>query len=133
MESKGIGDLENPEIWAQMKNKHPARKHIIKEEHYQLQPEEEIELKVGNILHKLDMNAAPGPSGLRNGQLRLWTGVFAPPTADEAIHHLEDILTDMTNDKLPGWFMQAIQSAELMELVKADKRATKAVADHRPL
>ena len=42
-----------------MKNKHPARKEQIKEEHYMFQPEEEIELKVGNILHKLDMNAAP--------------------------------------------------------------------------
>jgi hypothetical protein len=71
LEGKGIGDLENPEIWEQMKNKHPERKEHIKEEHYQYQPEEEIELKVGNILHKLDMNAAPGPSGLRNGHLRL--------------------------------------------------------------
>ncbi len=71
MESKGIGDLENPEIWAQMKSKHPARKENIKEEHYQYQPEEELELKVGNIFHKLDMNAAPGPSGLRNSHLRL--------------------------------------------------------------
>ena len=54
-----------------MRKKHPARKEQIKEEHYQIQPEEEIELKVGNILHKLDMNAAPGSSRLRNGHLRL--------------------------------------------------------------
>jgi len=81
--------------------KNPARKEPIREEHYQFQPEEEIELKMGNILHKLDMNAAPGQSSLRNGHLRLWTGVFAPPAADEAIQHLEAILTDMANDKLP--------------------------------
>ena len=57
-----------------MKKKPPARKEQIKEEHYLFQPEEEIELKVGNIIiHKLDMNAAPGPSRMRNGYLRLWT------------------------------------------------------------
>ena len=111
LESKGIGDLENGEMWEQMKKKHPARKEQIKEEHYLFQPEEEIELKVGNILHKLDMNAAPGPSGLRNMHLRLWTGVFTPPAADEAIQHLEELMTDMANDKLPGWFMHAVHAA----------------------
>ena len=73
LENKGIGNMDNGEIWVKMKKKHPARKEQIKEEHYQFQPEEEIELKVGIILHKLDMNATPGPSGLRNGHLRLWT------------------------------------------------------------
>ena len=34
LESKGIGDLSNGKIWDQMKNKHPARKEQIKEEHY---------------------------------------------------------------------------------------------------
>ena len=97
-------------------------KEDIKEEHYHYQPEEQMEIKVGNILHKLDMNAAPGPSGLRNAHLMIWTGVFAPPAADEAIQHLEDIISDMANDKLPGWFMQTVQSAELMALVKAEKK-----------
>ncbi len=31
-----------------------------------------MELKVGIILPKLDTNAAPGPSGLRNAHIRLW-------------------------------------------------------------
>ena len=113
-----------------MKKKHPARKEQIKEQHYQFQPEEEIKLKVGNILHKLDMNAAPGPSGLRNGHLRLWTGVFAP---DEDIQHLEELLTDMANDKLPGRFMQVVQATKLMTLVKAEKKATETVADPKPV
>jgi hypothetical protein len=64
LRSEGIGDLYNGEIWDQIKKKRPARKEQIKKEYYLFQPEEEIELKVGNILHKLDMNAAPGPSGL---------------------------------------------------------------------
>ncbi len=59
--------------------------------------------------------------------------MFAPPAADEAIKHLEDILSDMANDKLPGWFMQTVQSAELMALLKAEKKATETVADHKPV
>jgi hypothetical protein len=58
-------------------------------------------------------------------------GVFAPPAADEAILHLEELLTNMANDKLSGWFMQTVQYAELMALVKAEKKATETVADHR--
>jgi hypothetical protein len=67
-----------------------------------------VELKVGNILPKRDMNVVPGPSGLRNGHIRIWAGAFAPPSADEAIEWLEKLLTDMANDKMPAWFMHAI-------------------------
>ncbi len=116
-----------------MKRKHPDKKEAISEEFYKFQTEEEMELKMGKILPKLDMNAAPGPSGLRSTHLRLWTGVFAPPAADEAIQHLEDLLSYMANDKLQEWFMHAVQSAELMALVKAEKKPTQGVADHRPI
>jgi hypothetical protein len=87
-----------------------------------MRPEEEVELKVGNILPKLDVNAAPGPTGLRNGHLRIWAGVYAPPAADEAMEWLGKLLTDMANNKLPGWYMHAIQAAELMALVKAEPK-----------
>ncbi len=61
-----------------------------------------MELKVGNILPKLDMNAAPEPSGLRNAHIGLCARVFAPPLADEAIQWLEALLADMANDRLPA-------------------------------
>ncbi len=76
-----------------------------------MRPEEEVELKVGNILPKLDVNTAPGPTGLRNGHLRIWAGVYAPPTTNEAMEWLEKLLTDMANNKLTAWFMHAIQAA----------------------
>jgi hypothetical protein len=85
LESKGIGDLEDPEIWEQMKRKHPSKKEAIDEVNYKFQTKEEVELKVGKILPKLDMNAALRPSGLRDTHLWLWMGVFAPPAANEAI------------------------------------------------
>jgi hypothetical protein len=59
LESKGLGDLDNPEIWEQLRRKHPERKQYISEDAFVVQPEEEVELKVEKILPKLDMNAAP--------------------------------------------------------------------------
>jgi len=123
--------LDNPEIWEHLQKKHPGRKLDIGEDAYGLRPEEEVDMKVGNILPKLDMNAAPGPSGLRNGHIKIWAGAFAPPSADEAIDWLEKLLTNMANDMLPGWFMQAIEAAELMALVKAEAKRQGKVADHR--
>jgi hypothetical protein len=32
-------------------------------------------------------------------------GVFAPTTTNMAIENLEDLITNMANDKLPPWFM----------------------------
>jgi hypothetical protein len=133
LESKGLGDLNNPEIWEQLQRKHPERKQHISEAALDMRPEEEVELKVGKILPKLDVNAAPGPSGLRNGYLRIWAGVFAPPSADEAVEWLEKLLSDMANIRLPAWFMQAMQAAELMALVKAKGKKEGDIADHRPV
>ncbi len=79
-----------------------------------------MEVKVEKVMPKLDMNATLGPLGLMNGHIRIWAGAFAPPFADEATEWLEKLLTDMANDKMPTWFMQAILAAELMALVKAE-------------
>jgi hypothetical protein len=108
LESKGLGDLDNPKIWEQLQRKHPERKQNISEDVFKMRPDEEVELKVEKIPPKLDMNAASGPSGLRYGHIRIWAGAFAPPSADEAIEWLEKLLTDMANDKMLAWFMEAI-------------------------
>ncbi len=39
----------------------------------------------------------------------------------------------MANDKLPAWFVQAVQTAELMALVKAEMKKGNMVADHIPV
>ncbi len=38
LESKGIRDLTNPEIWEQMRAKHPDRKEPIREEFFDFRP-----------------------------------------------------------------------------------------------
>ena len=78
LESMGLGDFEDPQVWNQISAKHPARKRRIPEAVYAFRSEEEIQLKVDKILPRLDVYATPRPSGLRNSHLRIWTGVFAP-------------------------------------------------------
>jgi hypothetical protein len=133
LKSMGLGDLDNPHIWNQIEAKHPARKKRIPETVFQYQAEEELQLKVEKILPKLDAYAAPGPSGLRNSHLRIWTGVFAPESTDEAVEHLETLISDMANDKLPPWFMHATQSAEVIALVKGEAQIASATPNHRPV
>ena len=124
--------MDNSVIWEQLQGEHPERKQHINENAIDIQPEEEVELKVEKVLPKLDMNTTPGPSGLRNGDIRIWAGAFAPPSADEAIEWLEKLLTDMANDMMPAWFMHAIHAVELMALVKAEAAQFGGIADHRP-
>jgi hypothetical protein len=118
LESKGLGDLGNPEIMAQMQAKHPARQREIGQAIYAFVADEELQISIEKILPKLDLNAAPGPSGFWNGYLRIWTGVFAPSSAKEATWHLETLITGMANDMTPGGFMQAMQAADIIAIVK---------------
>ncbi len=92
-----------------------------------------MKLKVEKILPKLDVNAAPGPTGLRNGHVRIRAGDFAPPSADEAIEWQEKLLSDMANGRLSAWFMHAIQAAQLMALVKTEAKREGEIADHMPV
>jgi len=62
----------------QIEDKHPSRKRGIPQREYSFQSEKELHLKLEKIMPKLDVHAAPDPSGLRNGHLRIWMGVFAP-------------------------------------------------------
>ncbi len=59
--------------------------------------------------------------------------VFAPEAADEAVEHLELLINDMANDKLPAWFMRATQDAEVIAIVKREAEEQGRAADHMPV
>jgi hypothetical protein len=44
------------------------------------------------------------------------TGAFAPVSADTKVDHLDSLISYMANDKLPPWFMQVIQGADLLAI-----------------
>jgi hypothetical protein len=108
LESKGLGNLQDPEILKKMEDKHMIRLKQIGPHMYTFVPEEEVQLKVGKILGKLKNEAAPRPCGLRNNHARMWMEVFAPASTDIAIENMEEIISDIANDKLPPLFMQAM-------------------------
>jgi hypothetical protein len=89
-------------------------------------------LKVEKIVGKLINDAAPIPAGLRTIHMKIWMGAFAPDTVDEAIEHLEDMITDMANDRLPPWLMQAMQGADLLAIIKTEGTKSE-VGDHGPV
>ena len=62
--------------------------------------------------------------------IRLRTGVFALETTEEAVEHLELLLSDMGNDKILGWFMQATQSTEVIALVKGEAQRSGTTTKH---
>ncbi len=118
IESDGLGDTSDPAIPQHLKGKFPTRGKEIHQEIHAFQPDYEIKLKVEKFLVKVDFNAAPGLSGLRYGHLRMWIGAFAPSSGDAVIEHLDTLVSDMANDKLPPRFMHAMQGADLLAIVK---------------
>ena len=114
--------MTNQDIWNLLNVKHPERKPEVSKDSYGFKPEEEFHLKGDNILPKLDMNSALGPSRLRNSHLIIWMGVYAPPAADEAVEHLELLILDMANDEIPPWFIHAMEGTALKALAKEEAR-----------
>ena len=49
LESMGLGDFEDPEVWNQIEAKHSAKKRRIRKAAYQYRSDEEIHLKVGKF------------------------------------------------------------------------------------
>ncbi len=63
----------------------------------------------------------------------MWAGVYAPPAADGAPEHLEKLISNMSSDKMPAWCMQAMQSADVIALIKGETKEKEARADQRPV
>jgi hypothetical protein len=62
----------------------------------------------------------------------MWSGLFALVSAETTVENLEKLVSDMENDKLPPWFMQAMQGADLLAIVKSEGHGGNN-ADHRPV
>ena len=86
-------------------------------------------MKVDKIMGKLNNEAAPWPTGLRNTRVKMWMRASAQGAAETSIEHLEDLITNMANDMLPPWFMQAMQEADLVVIIKTEAKVGRR-ADH---
>ncbi len=48
------------------------------------------------------------------------------------VENLEKLISDMANDKLPPWFMQVMQGADLLAIAKTKGQESRK-AHHRPV
>jgi hypothetical protein len=122
--------MSNPKVMKQLKDKFPPRNIDIQRDTYSYQPGEELQLKVDKIMGKLDWNAAPGSSGLRNGHLGMWNGAFTLVFAETTMENLERLVSDMANDRLPPWFMQVMHGADFLAIVETEGNGSRK-ADHK--
>eukprot|EP00873_Tetraselmis_striata_P024434 jgi/Tetstr1/444698/TSEL_032546.t1 len=79
LSSKGMGDLSDPAILAQLRDKHPSRSHPIPDAAYDI-PVDEATLTVDMRVpyQQLKQHVAAGPPGMRNEYLRCLVGEYAP-------------------------------------------------------
>eukprot|EP00873_Tetraselmis_striata_P019639 jgi/Tetstr1/439903/TSEL_028310.t1 len=91
LSSKGMGDLSDPAILAQLRDKHPSRSHPIPDAAYDI-PVDEAALTVDMRVpyQQLKQHVAAGPSGMRNEYLRCLVGEYAPASGPAAVRAMSE-------------------------------------------
>eukprot|EP00873_Tetraselmis_striata_P035298 jgi/Tetstr1/455562/TSEL_042381.t1 len=119
LSSKGMGDLSDPAILAQLRDKHPSRSHPIPDAAYAI-PVDEAALTVDMRVpyQQLKQHVAAGPSGMRNEYLRCLVGEYAPASGPAAVRAMSEVASMYLQGRLPGWFNRLFASARLVAPVK---------------
>eukprot|EP00873_Tetraselmis_striata_P007322 jgi/Tetstr1/427586/TSEL_017711.t1 len=119
LSSKGMGDLSDHAILAQLRDKHPSRSHPIPDAAYDI-PVDEAALTVDMRVpyQQLKQHVAAAPSGMRNEYLRCLVGKYAPASGPAAVCAMSEVASMYLQGRLPGWFNQLFASARLVAHVK---------------
>eukprot|EP00873_Tetraselmis_striata_P018615 jgi/Tetstr1/438879/TSEL_027388.t1 len=119
LSSKGMGDLSDHAILAQLRDKHPSRSHPIPNAAYDI-PVDEAALMVDMRVpyQQLKQHVAAGPSGMRNEYLRCLVGEYAPASGPAAVRAMSEVASMYLRGRLPGWFNRLFASARLVAPVK---------------
>eukprot|EP00873_Tetraselmis_striata_P026824 jgi/Tetstr1/447088/TSEL_034526.t1 len=119
LSSKGMGDLSDPAILAQLRDKHPSRSHPIPDAAYDI-PVDEAALTVDMRVpyQQLKQHVAAGPSGMRHEYLRCLVGEYAPASGPAAVRAMSEVASMYLQGRLPGWFNRLFASARLVAPVK---------------
>eukprot|EP00873_Tetraselmis_striata_P006463 jgi/Tetstr1/426727/TSEL_001664.t1 len=119
LSSKGMGDLSDSSILAQLRDKHPSRSHPIFDAAYDI-PVDEAAMTVDMRVpyQQLKQHVAAGPSGMRNEYLRCLVGEYAPASGHAAVRAMSEVASMYLQGRLPGWFNRLFASARLVAHVK---------------
>eukprot|EP00873_Tetraselmis_striata_P018023 jgi/Tetstr1/438287/TSEL_026854.t1 len=117
--SKGMGDLSDPAILVQLRDKHPSRSHPIPDAAYDI-PADEAAMTVDMRVpyQQLKQHVAAGPSGMRNEYLRCLVGEYAPASGHAAVRAMSEVASMYPQGRLPGWFDRLFAYARLVAPVK---------------
>eukprot|EP00873_Tetraselmis_striata_P017466 jgi/Tetstr1/437730/TSEL_026384.t1 len=111
LSSKGMGDLSDPAVLAQLRDKHPSRSHPIPDAAYDIP----VDMRVP--YQQLKQHVA-GPSGMRNEYLRCLVGEYAPASGPAAVRAMSEVASMYLQGRLPGWFNRLFASDRLVAPVK---------------
>eukprot|EP00873_Tetraselmis_striata_P021363 jgi/Tetstr1/441627/TSEL_029854.t1 len=116
---KGMGDLSDRAILAQLRDKHPSRSHMIPNAAYDI-PVDEAALAVDMRVpyQQLKQHVAAGSSGMRNEYFRCLVGEYAPASGPAAVCAMSEVASMYLQGRLPGWFNRLFASARLVAHVK---------------
>eukprot|EP00873_Tetraselmis_striata_P018842 jgi/Tetstr1/439106/TSEL_002971.t1 len=119
LSSKGTGDLSDPAILAQLRDKHPSRSHPIPDAADDI-PVDEAAMTVDMRVpyQQLKQHVAAGPFGMRNEYLRCLVGEYAPASGPAAVRAMSEVASMYLQGRLPGWFNLLFASARLVAHVK---------------
>eukprot|EP00873_Tetraselmis_striata_P036179 jgi/Tetstr1/456443/TSEL_043171.t1 len=115
LSSKGICDLSDLAILAQLRDKHPSRSHPIPDAAHGI-PVDEAALTVNMRVpyQQLKMHVAAGPSGMRNDYLRYLVGEYAQASGLAAVRAISEVASMYLQGRLPGWFNRLFAYARLV-------------------
>eukprot|EP00873_Tetraselmis_striata_P040844 jgi/Tetstr1/461108/TSEL_006247.t1 len=119
LSSKDTGDLVDPAILAQLRDKHPSRSHPIPDAAYDI-PVDEAAVMVDMRVpyQQLKQHVAAGLSGMRNEYLRCFMGEYAPASGHAAVRALSEVASMYLQGRRPGWFNRLFASARLVAPIK---------------
>eukprot|EP00873_Tetraselmis_striata_P022295 jgi/Tetstr1/442559/TSEL_030657.t1 len=119
LSSKGMGDLSDLAILAQLRDKHPSRSHPIPDAAYDI-PVDEAALTVDMRVpyQQLKQHVAAGLSGMRTEYLRCLVGEYATASGPTAVRAMSEVASMHLQGRLPGWFNRLFASARLVAPVK---------------
>ena len=117
--SFGLGDIEDPLIKQQLRDKFPPRYHPLPESVASSYPIDSFR-NLRESLLTLNHGTAPGSGGIRNEFLT----VLGERMTDQQIKLLEDLGLAYTSGKLPSWFYLLWLSLQTVAPFKTSEKTT---------
>ena len=125
--SKGMADTANPDITAQMREKHPERAANLDAYVHDLRNAPELDLSMDMYLRRLRKNVGVGVVGPRNEHLRALTRDV------RAVDAYSEYANAFANGRLPDWYYYVTSTGLLCGLVKKEAALPNDQPDVRPI